>query len=63
MPACRPCGLSFEDTLDYLEHVESCAKLLPGASQAATMLRRTLRQPHPAAKKKRVKRDPQPRLL
>ena len=62
MPACKPCGLSFEDTMDYLEHVESCSKLLPGASQAATMLLRTLRQ-HPAEKKKRVKRDPQPRLL
>ncbi len=64
MPACVPCGFTFDDTIGYLEHVETCTKLLPGASQSATMLLRTLRQ-HPEAKKTRRARnkDAQPKLL
>ena len=64
MPACKPCGLSFDHTIDYLQHVEVCTKLLPGASQSATMLLRTLRQ-HPEAKRRRAPRDKgaQPKLL
>lgn len=64
MPSCVPCGLSFTDTIDYLEHVESCKRLLPGAAQSATMLLRTLRQ-HPEAKRRRRPRDrdAQPKLL
>lgn len=64
MPTCKPCGFAFSDTIDYLEHVEKCTKLLPGASQSATMLLRTLRQ-HPEARKKRAARakDAQPKLL